>query len=78
MGTLEKDIKAKDRPGLPEPAAGPSAEGIQEAVGVIVTASFVVSLGSGIVTSTTPSCVVALIFFGSIPAGSAIDRETDP
>jgi hypothetical protein len=50
----------------------------QEAVGVIVTVSFLASFGSGTVTSTTPSCVLALIFLASTPGGSAIERQKDP
>ena len=50
----------------------------QEAVGLIRTGSFFASFGSGIVTSTTPSCVFALIFLASTPTGSAIEREKDP
>jgi len=50
----------------------------QEAVGVIVIVSFLTFSGSGIVTSTMPSCVLASIFFGSTPAGSAIEREKEP
>ena len=50
----------------------------QAAVGVIVTVSFFASLGSGIVTSTTPSCVLALMLLASTPAGSAIERLKDP
>jgi len=45
---------------------------------VIVTVSFVASLGSGIVISTTPSRVDAGMFLASTPAGSAIEREKDP
>jgi hypothetical protein len=45
---------------------------------VIVTGSFFASLGSGIVTSTTPSWVFALIFDASTPGGSASEREKDP
>ena len=48
------------------------------AVGVIVTGSCAFSLGSGIVTSSTPSWVLALIFFGSTPSGSAIVRAKAP
>ena len=58
--------------------AGPGAWMRQAAVGVIVTVSFLASLGSGIVTSTTPSCVLALIVLVSAPAGSAIERLKDP
>lgn len=50
----------------------------QAAVAEIVTGSFLASFGSGIVTSTTPSCVFALIFLASTPGGSAIEREKDP
>jgi ParB-like nuclease domain len=55
-----------------------SVEVRQAAVGVIVTVSFFASLGSGIVTSTTPSCVSALMSLASTPAGSAIERLNDP
>jgi len=58
------------------PAQAPKA--CQAAVGVILIVSFFASLGSGIVTSTTPSRVVASIFLGSTPAGSAIERRKDP
>jgi hypothetical protein len=54
------------RAGLPPMRFGrPLASRVlQAAVGVIVTASFFPSLGSGIVTSTTPSCVFALDVLG--------------
>jgi hypothetical protein len=65
------------RPRRLSAAAGP-LPGAQAAVGVIVTVSFLVSVGSGIVTSTTPSCVLALIFFASTPAGNASEREKEP
>ena len=55
-----------------------SSKADQAAVGVILTVSFFASLGSGIFTSTMPSCVLASIFFGSTPAGSVIEREKDP
>ena len=55
-----------------------SSKADQAAVGVILTVSFFASLGSGIFTSTMPSCVSASIFFGSTPAGSVIEREKDP
>ena len=45
---------------------------------LMVTGSCPASLGSGIVTSSRPSLVLALIFFGSTPAGSAIVRENAP
>ena len=70
---------------VPGPAGSPErlrpAPGVgvrQAAVGLIVTVSLVASLGSGIVTSTTPSCVLALMFLASIPGGSAIERLKDP
>ncbi len=48
------------------------------AVGVISIFRFSGCLGSGMVTSTTPSEVFALIFLASTPAGSAIERLSDP
>jgi hypothetical protein len=60
-------------------AAGPVAPSTnQDAVGTILTGSFFASVGSGIVTSMTPSWVFALIFLASTPAGSAITRRKDP
>lgn len=66
--------------GRGRPTGGPlrAAGADQAALGSIVTFSCFLSLGSGIVTSTTPSLVCALIFLGSTPAGSAIDRENAP
>src|SRR5689334_19305558 len=54
--------------GVPAVAAARSSP--HAPLGVMVTFSFTGSLGSGIVTSSTPSCVVALIFLTSTPAGS--------
>jgi putative phosphoribosyl transferase len=48
------------------------------AVGVIVIFSFFASAGSRTVTSTTPSCVVALMSLASTPGGSASERSNDP
>ena len=59
-------------------AAGHKRRRRQAAVGVIVTVSLVASLGSGIVTSTTPSCVLALMLLASTPEGSVIERLKDP
>ena len=47
-------------------------------VGVMVIGSFAVCFGSGIVTSSTPSCVRALIFSASTPSGSGMLREKLP
>ena len=47
-------------------------------VGVMVSVSFDTTLGRGIVTSSTPSCVRALIFFASTPSGSCTLREKLP
>ena len=58
--------------------AGAVTRGDQEAVGLIAIVSFFAFSGSGIVTSTTPSCVCAVIFVASTPAGSAIERRKDP
>jgi hypothetical protein len=58
--------------------AGAVTRGDQEAVGLIAIVSFFAFSGSGIVTSTTPSCVSAVIFVASTPAGSAIERRKDP
>jgi hypothetical protein len=55
-----------------------SAHGGQPAVGVICTVSALASLGRGMVTSSTPSCVLALIFFASTPAGIVMEREKAP
>lgn len=67
------------RPTAPAARPGPrDGGGHQAAVGVILTASLLASLGSGTVTSTTPSRVDAVIFFASTPPGSAIERAKDP
>jgi hypothetical protein len=53
-------------PGRAGGLAGPAAQGFQEAVGVIVIGSFFDSAGTGMVISTTPSLVFALILEASI------------
>jgi hypothetical protein len=58
--------------------AGAITRSDQEAVGLIAIVSFFAFSGSGIVTSTTPSCVFAVIFVASTPVGSAIERRKDP
>ena len=55
-----------------------NAPGGHAAVGVILTASFLTSFGSGIVTSMTPLCVLALMSLAVIPLGSVIEREKEP
>ena len=86
-GTIDIEPKGRARPAVRGPTADPGHPGPgparcgtanQPAAGVILTASFFASLGSGIVTSTTPSCVFALICLALVPTGSAIEREKDP
>jgi hypothetical protein len=52
--------------------------GLVPAEGVIVTFSLPLSSGSGIVTSSTPSFVVAWMRSGSTASGSASEREKLP
>ena len=55
-----------------------NAPGGHAAVGVILTASFLTSFGSGIVTSMTPLCVLALMSLAVTPLGNVIEREKEP
>ncbi len=71
-------LRTEGRPRPSEPGPAPAGTANQPAVGVILTVSLFASLGSGIVTSTTPSCVFALICLALIPTGSVIEREKDP
>src|SRR5690349_19632834 len=79
LRTDRSDVRRRaGRAAAPEPWTRPPTLADQEAVGLIAIVSFLGGSGSGIVTSITPSCVLAVICPASTPAGSVIERKKDP
>jgi len=75
--TPPSSVLGEDRPS-PEDSADAATGRVHTPAGVIVTGSLLRSARKGIVTATTPSLLLALIFEASTPAGSAIERMNDP